>query len=265
MPVAVLGLDAIDEVVEASAAYHAVQSLIEFFLNEERRCRAEGSAPRAILVVTCRDEHELQRYGLLDRGGFGVIDNPAVTIPLGNFSEEEMQRLAATLDSDAIARRVRQGVSSQTLDNYSNSPADPQAFEALKHPVIWRHFAALDELHQGLVLDAAEAGLNELAAGLLRWFCEKTRIRGIGFRPEVTRAVLHAAAGNFADPSHVGRRREDWILPAVNIAGCAQVAADKLFREALTSGLVVELSINQWQWHHMFVCRYLRANQGPSL
>jgi hypothetical protein len=113
-------------------------------------------------------------------------------------------------------------------------------------------------------LNGEPKGLNKLAAGLVKWFCEKAQMRLNDAPTDVTRAVLIAVAARFDDPSRVGHKRDDWVNPAVEVAGCTQVAAGRWFGEAVSSGLVETVSLSEWRWRHDFVCEYLRSADHES-
>jgi hypothetical protein len=270
-PLVIMGLDAIDEVNDTFDAQRHVQTLLEFFIAEERDCRAMSRLPRATMIVTCRDEEELNRFGVLDRSGFGALDMPAAIISIGVFSEDETLRLINDLTTSTVADRLRRQLAAGTVPvdptpvgGPTTAAVEPEIHEAIRHPVLWRCFSQMNESDQHRALSGEPEGLNELARRLVEWFCKKTQLRLGESRPEVTRAVLIASASRFQDPSRVGRRSADWVQAAIDVAGCAPLAADRWFREATSSGLVEKVSVDGWRWRHRFVCEYLRSAQHES-
>jgi hypothetical protein len=267
-PLVIMGLDAIDEVNDTFDARRHVQTLIEFFIAEERTCRALARRPRATMIVTCRDEEELNRFGVLDRSGFGTFDTPAAIISIGVFSEDETLRLVATLSTSTVAERLRRHIEGSVLPTpvgrADAAAVQPEVYEAIRHPVLWRCFSQMSEGDQHRALNGEPDGLSKLARGLVEWFCNKTQLRLGESRSDVTRAVLVASASRFQDPSRVGQRSADWVKPAIEVAGCAQLAAERWFHEATSAGLVEKVSVDEWRWRHGFVCEYLRSAQHGS-
>jgi hypothetical protein len=292
-PMLILGLDAIDEVCEPSAHRREVQRFIDFFLKEERSCRADGRPPRATLIVTCRSEEEWKHIAAIDRGGFGVQENLGEMISIGDFVDEELIALAETLKCEQVANRIRKhaaggtslpvttlgfdlpiqivsaftvqtvrtvnAVTGQAMDaDFNVNAVESLAYAAIKHPAVWRCFTDLDETGQHLVLDGDFRGLEKLASSLVEWFCNKTRLRkNLGC--DATRAVLEAVAACFDDWFRMGEKTKDWIEPAVAVTNCAVVQANLWFSEAVSSGLIVKEATTTWRWRHPFVCEYLRA------
>ncbi len=100
---------------------------------------------------------------------------------------------------------------------------------------------------------------NKLARAYLEWFENRAcRRHGEFKRPDLQLALRRlAAACDSAARDHPRRR---W-LDVCSKLGYSDREANRLYSEALSSGLTVEVSEVLWRWRHPFVMSFLQAGE----
>lgn len=263
-PILLLALDGIDE-IGLGPEHRAVRLLLRFFHDEDMRCQAERSTPRAVLLVTCRHPEEI--YGeWISLAGFRPRVDGANCLHLNNFSNAEICQLADGTLAQEIASRIRRTAAladpviqcELPVENVLSRVADPEVFAAIKHPGLWRLFSEdlgdPDEQHSAL--DGDPAAVGKLCQLFLDWLCWKAEHRRNSIPADETRLALRAVASRFGDPGRAADLVEGWNHPILS-AGCSALLAQPLFREASSLGLIVKLTDTSWKWRHSFMCRYL--------
>lgn len=124
-PVFVLALDGLDH-VHLRAFAPQIQAILREFSDEEGRASNLGLAPRATIMITCRDADELKEYlPVRDLSGFGLSqEKQCGIVDMGLFSWHELRRAAARL-ADPVRRRVEDLVgASQLADSALPQPLE---------------------------------------------------------------------------------------------------------------------------------------------
>jgi hypothetical protein len=264
MPILLVALDGVDE-IGPSPEHRIVRHVLQFFHEEDKRCRAAQSRPKAVLIVTCRDHDEVYEEWFSD-AGFPSRADDSTYISVGPFSNAELGKIADLRLQKCVSSRIRHTL--EALHGYqdpvaiTDSPprlAQSEIVEALKHPGLWRLFSEdiADVPEQDKILDGDPTALQRLCERYLAWLCWKAYHRRLAAPKETTAAIVCSVASQFDDPTRVGKLREDWVEPACKMTGCLRTLAEGVFKEARSLGLVARVEKTGWKWRHPFMCQHL--------
>lgn len=251
----VIGLDAVDEKEGNGELPSSATKLIQMFATDE-------APSRGSMVVSCRDVDDL----CIDRGGFRQAKVPGKIIRVRNFDDDEdfCQLAAAALKDQSIVERIVRTlgdsvVSPKTLGARISARVEQVILKAIRHPAIWRCFTDLpDSIVQHGVLSAEPEAVKELTSLVEVWFCKKTAMRQPHLRQTSTSKILKAVAEHTKGKAAYHDINDDWITPAMSATRCTELTADEVFRQAFSSGLVVEVERggSRWSWQHGFMSDY---------
>jgi hypothetical protein len=192
-----------------------------------------------------------------------------------DFSAAELGELARESTSSAVAERITRMEAQDAppemkvrplVDRLTPASSGPRSnflpvsegsYNALKHPLLWRFFAALDENTQQSVLNGDEAALGRICDSYLKWFYKKARARRDGFDRNDAELMLLAIAQMFGDTGRIAKRDAHWTEPATSSRRFNVSEALVLFEEARSFGMITELEAGTWRWRHPFLCAYL--------
>ena len=287
MPILMLAIDGVDE---DGLDNRAIRRLVQHFFKQDQRCQASGEKPEAVLLITCRDPHEVYSEWIYE-GGFSSQSDGSNILRLDEFSEAELCELAnSALCDDRVASRIRWTISESDRTLYSAAEAmscdaprmaysavyadsrsvagdvprvvHPEIIKALRHPGLWRFFSEnLDANEQDKVLDRDTACLRKLCQFFLKWLCQKAKRRRHSIPEDITRMIVCAVASRFADPERTGSIDGDWNQPAQMVTSCALSLAVQVLKEAESLGLVLKVGERHWKWQHPFMCQHLATLQ----
>lgn len=274
-PVMILGLDGIDEMPYDERWRAAACDLIQYFW----RLHQTEEVPPARLCVTCRTPHDLEPF-IGTKTGRGVPGRPPRYITLTHFSDEELillcqktpaldPHVAMVLEGSLRVASISKGsIGSNPVEivagipRGSGSASAEQILNAIRHPVVWRCFAAMSHANQQAMLSGPPTSFDPLADGLIDWFLKRTKSRcdldSVGVRSVLVSVAKHTASDGPYSPG-------DWNDPGRMVSGWADVQVDKLRREALSSGLLDEIppvsgaETGKWRWRHQWLLARLCA------
>lgn len=292
-PLLHLALDGFDELGSAPHTLASLRSLVDWCWAEEKRIRDNAERPRMTLVVTCRDMHDFARQFLhLGRGGGEIPEGlmPA-RVMAGDFREEELLAAAEsvvdirqalgpglTLKAERRGRDVADfapprvfGEARGVKRNIAQKEA-PGILVDLLHPVVWGALLDLPAAQRERALVGGEGGTRALGANLVKRFVRKVIARGrVPLSEDDVQFVLQAIAErthfdfDVATHSYSDGWREAACTGTDNLLNRNE--AHVLYQEALSGGLITEVSSRVWRWRHGLVRDYLAgeaAHQGEG-
>ena len=138
----------------------------------------------------------------------------------------------------------------------ADHPVADEIIESLRHPVVWGAYSELHPAQREMVVSANLAGTRLLAERLVNRFLQKCRAR-----PSIVWQTDHLAEGLRRVASAAQSSLPSYGVQDVWVAGCrdliGELAANELYGEALTYGLIVEDERWRWRWRHLFLTPYL--------
>jgi hypothetical protein len=207
------------------------------------------------------------------------IKGLAIEKKLGDFSSDELlaaaiqvlpalaprfQRTAtAALSAPPNDALVADLILPRTNNIVMERAVDPNVFEALHHPAMWRTFWKLAPDQYERTLDGSAAGLAALASAFTNWFCVKARRRGSDLTIDDLVAILQSVARQAAQTNVFWQPRQRWIIWACASHIVGEREAGRLYQEASLAGLIWQNNNNQWSWRHTFVGTYLAELVDP--
>lgn len=288
LPILHLGLDGLDEDVEASPRRDAVRDVLRWFWEEDVEVVRTGQPPRATLVVTCRDgARTVEDILHLDRSGRVPIVTTLEQVRVGDFSGVDLSRAVAELPLDRaeIRRRLdemislvdEEGEEDDVVTPFGQSPAaaslTPMApdttvasdvYAALKHPATWEAFLSLDVGSQSDILSGSNT--VRLAREVVGRACRKAHQRHrLAFPYEddlmpVLRGIARRTAYNLTSI-----RFTEWVAGARESDLLSPAATRVLYREARSAGLIEEEGdYSLWRWKHKMVWEALATGSDED-
>ncbi len=287
-PVLLLALDALDESRMKTAKYNEAYKLLTFFAREERSVKP----PRATLVVTCRQEGDLDDF-FVESGMNAFASNtlPGKIIPIVPFTPSELRSLVRETGAmPHLASSVRECLAEALMakelisgsvnappspfglvlpgntapdagPGYARLRVKPEVVEALFHPIVWGLFCQVSSTPalQEAALCGDESTWDNIAAELLMWFgrkCAKRCPLPITER-EVHRILYEvAAAHNETDREY---RSDEWH--SATHGQRSSTAPEEVMRQGISSGLIRatphEVRDFPWSWRHPFFAQFL--------
>jgi hypothetical protein len=287
-PIIHLGLDGLDEEVGSRAQENIVKEILRWFWEEDERLRQEARPPKATLLLTCRDAHDLEQKWLrLDSSGFGYKGILPYSLKVSDFSWEELLEAAKEAanqnDLPELYQRIRAAIRAADneqqgalVEGYELSPfgasdpfmiaADEEIFEALKHPAMWRSLLELKSDIQLQALDGEAQATQKLVDVFVNRFCRKVVDRGrfSGLREPEFICILNEIVGHCLRNGRIQQLRSDWVDPACNTKLVGARDANVLYSEALSGGVIIQDDPNHWRWRHNIVRDYLTTVSQPE-
>lgn len=258
-PLLVICMDAVDEKAGNARLPEDAQYFIRALICNAIEEHELLGIPSTSIVLTCRRQDELDN---LVRGGFGFAA-PFHRIAVDDFDDDEIKELARMLDSSVKDRIIghlqMRGAGAGRMPSGAADPVSTAVLETIRHPVLWQFFSALVVPIQHDCLDGDVRGFEQLAASYRDWFRRKAEVRISGLQKHECTMSLKAAAQRFqGDPARVGEKERDWLSPCV-AAGCSKLGAIRIFEEAMTAGILLEVEKHgrRWRWRHTRFCDYL--------
>ncbi len=268
-PVFCLTLDGLDELRESVPRETSIREVIEWFWRRECELRRAGSIepPEASLIVTCRDARIIIDDWLRGALSQRMKDNPPIPIPIGDYSDVELQN-AVELVMRLHAERFKQALANQSISaNTMRSarqggiefpPVHPEVLKALYHPAMWFALGALSSEEQTQLLDGGALAFDRLAEQFLKWFYKKARERRSDWDRDDIIEVLIAVAFDAANTQAVEYPYNIWKNGGFREYDLDRTKVKWLYTEALSAGLIEEDQRRKiWYWRHPFVGRYL--------
>jgi len=278
LPILHLGLDGLDEDVEASPRRDAVRDVLRWFWEEDVEVVRTGRPPRATLVVTCRDgARTVEDILHLDRSGRVPMVTALEQVRVGDFSGADLRRAVAELSPDRaeIRRRLGEMISlvdeegagdDDTIAGLGQSPTaasltreapdatvDPDVFAALKHPATWEAFLSLDVESQSDILGGSNT--VRLAREVVGRACRKAHQRhpsAFPYEEHLVPVLRDIARRTAYNPTSI--RFVEWVAGTRESDLLSQAAVRVLYREAQSSGLIDEEgNYGLWRWRHKMV------------
>jgi hypothetical protein len=295
-PILHLSLDGVDDYISDHIVKRNLKKFLLEFMKLDQDVQRTGRAPDVRLVITCRDFDEFRRkhLGGSRSGGEMNAEKQPGLFDFGNFSDLELEDLvqdnfqglynrifgaiprnpiptgsiAASISSvllvdDAFATgstgdSPRQTTSSNII---TNTPRNYP--KILKDPVMWRAFCKLEDAEREQWLNGDTSLDNKLADIYVHRFIQKA-----AERLPITDDRIEPALYRIA---HVNRSQEgsyrslvDWVSACTLGGAMDKEDAVLLKEEALTGGLTVENSPEQWQWRNGIIGNFLAQQGGAS-
>jgi hypothetical protein len=258
-PLLVICIDAVDEKAGNARLTEDAQWFIRDLVHYANEEFERSGLPVISIILTCRRAEELEN---LPRSGF-PFESSHHSINVADFDDDEIKSLAATLDNGVknriIGRFQMRMAEPGRMPSFAARPVCALVLEAIRHPVLWRFFSTLGASAQHACLDGSTEELDKLAACYLDGFRLKAETRIGGLQKHECTMALETAAQQFRDaPVRIGERERDWLRPCIS-AGCSRLNAIRIFDEAMTAGLVLDVEKHgrRWRWRHTWFCEYL--------
>ena len=270
MPIAILGLDGVDQIWDSNPP--SPWRLIPFFWDLHIQCTQSGKPPVARLYVSCRELDDLKLHIPSDSGFAHQIEYP--TISVGPFSIAELEGVISRAHLDEqVKRRLVQACryALQTDTTTANNPddfstlahvaaqssrAELDAIKLLLHPATWRCFTSLDRLDQMAIAEGSHQGLDKLAEAFLNWLVERAGSRR-GVREQDCRRHLSEMARS--------AKTFDAIVHPQSFHA--------FLRECASGGLIEFVPASpgsrwspqgRWRWKRQFVWEFLSREVGTN-
>jgi hypothetical protein len=296
-PVLFLCLDGLDERLGIEQI-HLVSKILEWFWEEDKACRSQARAPRATLVVTCRDRDQIERELLplrMSRFSQQELDRPK-HLPMDDFTWRELvnaSRLAAPQLTAVIERAASQagpqeprravngamGLSTsespipQGVTDFSAlpgvelalMPADVEALESLLHPVVWRALLTLEgALREQFILGHQET-MDRVAYLVLQRFCDKAAVRGLHREVSEIMAALRPLAQHCIERKQQVYDQAVWCEYVRQSGVMVHPQDSELLKEAHSAGLIKLEATSRWRWRHRFICAYIASSTADDI
>src|SRR5579883_123914 len=111
-PILYLGIDAIDEEQNLfeNTRRAAIKELLAWFWKEEQEIRRLGRLPRATIILSCRDEKEIEKGWLNLFSPFGDANERLPNVAINDFSDLELLEAARLGLSEELSARIEQSL-----------------------------------------------------------------------------------------------------------------------------------------------------------
>jgi hypothetical protein len=256
----IIDLDGVDEVARSPCDLRA---MIKLCWN-----RGDRDSSPASLILTCRSQTteiaalQIVSYWL-DTAEPRLVKDRIGLIAISDFSDEELVQAATMRNGPAERRIVRAldpGLSAMMGDRDHRETSVPDhLLRSLRHPVVWGHYAELDDDQRCHVLDCDAEWLGQLAERLRCRFILRCTKRRPCIEPEGVRHALSAVARATAHAQQHPVQEFQRSCDATLGSG----GAEWLRHECLTYGLILNDSADSWRWAHRFFVEYLAtAREG---
>jgi hypothetical protein len=248
-PIMVLAIDGFDElrVTDLERNTYA-RSLIAFIWEQFVEEQRQPLPPKLILLATCREHKDV--YQLLPQWGQQSSHKPRM-IAVGDFDANELADVARQFLPDTVSNRISERVAAENgraaltfatlatgVQGLQSKPISDEIFQAILHPLFWRFFSELnDEPMQHRALDGDGDIVQQLCRNYMDWFLQKAGQRNPDIDPSMIKPTLKSIAKLTSAKNQVFTCAPHWITTACNM-GFGEAAADRLFREAKSFGLV---------------------------
>ena len=275
-PIMWLCLDGLDEGEQTANRESHIRDVVQWFWKKD--CDRGNGLPAATLIVSCRNEDDLQRKWLqLPPPPFYAGELP-VAFQVSDFSEPELDKVAEQCLPDEVYRRTRSkfGIQSDRLANdygiltFGSVPLFPQSnivnekvWESLKHPAMWLALLSLPSAAtQKGAIEGQRHCVDSLAHTFIKWFRWKLQLRKQQFLDlseddliGILQAIAQESSGT--EPND---REEHWVEPSPG-THIHPDDAKVLYSEAELAGLIIRLDARlRWRWRHSIVYDYLTSN-----
>lgn len=245
-PVIAVVVDGVDEAITLGGDQLAHIRELLFMVRDIAREENGGAGPLVTLLITCRDEEELdQAWGF--RRLFREEEREVLRVD--DFSPNELATFISQKVGGDMARRVRRssGLGSRGLDGgdlgAEETLADEQArdiasgvLDSLRHPLLAKLFTLLIPARRDGFIYGEPQARRELGARYIEWFLEKLRRRNLGVPTAEARGILAAVAG-ISNAMVPYRFAADWVVPACAGGRFPEGMATQVFRESVSFGL----------------------------
>lgn len=254
-PVIIVVVDGIDEALATGGDQAARIQELSRLVRDMMRAGAGGVGPSVSLLITCRDEDELERAGLVLRI---FEDGETDILRVDDFTMDELAAYCNEVLGGETSSRIRRYASAgRTLADEQAREIPQNVLNSLRHPLLTKFFVSLDDAQRERFLDAEPAAMRELGENYVRWFLSKVQRRILGVAPVDARGILSAVAArsNAMVPYLL---QEDWIVHACAGGRFSDGMARQVFLEGISSGLVLrEGAAGGWRWRHEFLIEVL--------
>jgi hypothetical protein len=269
-PILFIGIDGLDEELSIDQK-QVISDVLQWFWKEDKVARQESRPPRAALIVTCRDSEEVIKNWLrIDTGFSNTGQLHPLNLIVDDFSVGELlegvrlslpdlyENFTQTLQPDLL--QIDNNLGAFGVVDFTRPAVNEQILEALKHPAMWRSLLDLQPNDRYAVLNGDAYAIQELSRIFIRWFCSKALKRGFLLEEAELLQVLQAVADSSLNNNLIQQTRVSWIDSACSTQLVTQRGAEKLYREALSAGMIRKDDKNHWRWRHLFICDYLANN-----
>lgn len=270
-PAICLAIDGLDEIAAIHGHEVGIKRAVDWFWEHEQERGEHKTAtvsvptlpapPASVLVVTCRDEEKVREPWLGGELSHALRTHPPFSLPVGEFSEEELLEAAEQLMPDQrsqVATAFRSSALKTNAATGSGPVIHSDISSILTHPAMWYAMYALDDAQRVGVLIGELASLDALADKFMHWFVTKViRRRPEWGREDVLDALKRVAS--LAGATNVSQFAYDlWKQPAVGEQVLVGSQRLRLYNEALSAGVIGEAERRKtWYWRHPLVGRRL--------
>ena len=277
-PILHVCLDGLDEHANDSSHKKTVGKVVDWFLEQDRDCRAGKSMPMARLVVTCRDQAQFSKDWLPNASGFrgDRADLPPM-FEFEAFSESEFVAVVrANLPSALQGRLLTRGTiapARQTVADLLDDgpvgkfgpavrPASEEVIAVLHDPAMWRSFLELDDQAREAAMNNDRQALQQLGTLFMNRFCDKLEKRTSLKKKEVL-LTLHSIATAYRGRAGEFLTAKDWMQAASDPAFLDALQTRELRSEAISGGLINDNAVLEWQWRNSIIEGCLLSSQDP--
>ncbi|MCL5736347.1 MAG: hypothetical protein M1274_12295 [Actinobacteria bacterium] len=266
-PIMLIAIDALDEVQPRNeAAIGPLVGLLKGLWADFQACTESGQKARAIVVVSCRREEELN-WIWLHRGHAFKKPHECLRIGLHDFTDLELGEAVRLCDLPAdVATRIQSEVLRRIADedgtqpplalgvNLSPAPPiPPLAYESLLIPRFWQLFRTNEDPELQLAFVKGEpVAMQRFAELFLDTFV--VRLNQIA-RIDSERA--RTALTSIAEANRAKTRpllyNPDWIEVAISTGALTAVESGNMYKEAHDFGIIVSPTGGEWEWRLPFV------------
>lgn len=259
-PLLIIFIDGIDERDPDSAA-HIIRRFASVLESEKQRCLDEGERPRVQLYVTCREP----------RGWDSLVgfENPfrdelpgVYSVKVERLSDAELHAITdSVLDGD-VCRRIQHILMHGNTNEYrrpqdemfDDTSRKTQDFvDAMRHPPFLAALRRVEPADAINALGGDSGSRNKVARHYICWFMEKVVRRRKFEDASLVGRLLNRIVTQSGVTMAVLDFQDDWLEPLTS-SHVSMVDADRLFREALSGGIVFRESHDKWRWRNEFVC-----------
>jgi hypothetical protein len=272
-PIVFVNLDGLDEDGWKGDRWNQARNLLR---------RALGRVPgmpsrsdRVKIIVTCRQRQDIGNILAEDGTGRILSDDGPDYISLGEFDEAEFRavwdlwfRELPIPNWPNRSTEIDSALQTDSLGAYTNATTESEqrVIEVLRSPALLGCFRQLPPEARRALLDGNAQAWADLMKAHLDWFKERVHRRH-GFAQDAVISMLRAiAAATNEDFKRMHHYQQHWIDPAVKEDGAFAGPVRRLFRDAVTTGIVVtDQELYQmtdrtpvpWRWRYAFVPEYL--------
>ena len=263
-PTLMLSLDGLDELTTEDERRHVLE-LLSHFRDEDQRCREEQTEPVVKLIVTCREQDEIDLW--INRSGMPLEWVPQ-KIEIIDLVEAEVLRSTRSLFPQTLRRWFDSLQAPRFGDNEPVGPIrragtaeiDQRMRRSLLHPPILGCFRHLEHDLALAALEGKEPGCEALSKLYVNWFVHKAWRRKHRIDPAHCRDALRLLATKTNLELGEFQYSTDWKDPIKELVG--ETTARNLFSEAISSGLIESERRNVWAWSHPLCLLSLLENDS---